>query len=324
MPAKRPDVRERIELLRRTCEDQGPGAALETVRRALRDRHYLLVARAAELAAGRLLFGLETDLAAAYRRFLDNPVKRDPNCTAKGAIVRALVALDWQDADFYVHGLRYRQLEPVWSGTLDTAVDLRSSCAAGLAATSYPRAPVELVDLLYDPEPHARSAAVRAIACAERLGAEAVPRAKALAGDPEPEVTGECLVALLRLAPDEALPFVAAFLDAPDPVIRELAALALGESRLEAALELLRTRWEGQPFKRDADRALLRAAVLHRSETAFDWLLSVARRGDRASAELVTVELAAYRTAPGLRARMRDALTERGDEGLMAEFARVW
>lgn len=324
MPAKRQDVRERIELLRSTCDVGDSGAVLEAVRKALRDRHYLLVARAAELTAERLLFGLETDLAAAYRRFLDNAVKRDPNCAAKGAIVRALVALDWQDADFYVAGLHYRQLEPVWGGTLDTAVDLRSSCAAGLAATAYPRALVEIVDLLHDPEPNARSAAVRAVACAERIGAEAVLRSKALAGDAEAEVTGECLAALLRLAPDDALMFVASFLDDPNPSVQELAALALGESRLDAALHLLRTRWEAQPFKRDTDRSLLRAAVLHRSEAAIDWLLSVVRRGDRESAELVMVALAAYRSAPGLSARMGDVVKERAEEHLLARFAQVW
>ena len=113
-------------------------------------------------------------------------------------------------------------------------MDLRTSCAIGLAATSYPRAIIELVDLLHDPEPHARRGAVRAIACTERLGAEAVLRSCALTGDPEPEVTGECLSALLQVAPDEAVEFVDRFLDDADPTICELAALDCGRNECSA------------------------------------------------------------------------------------------
>ena len=111
------------------------------------------------------------------------------------------------------------------------------------------------MDLLHDPEPHARSGAARAIACTQPLAAEAVLCSKALAGDPEPEVTGECLAALLRVAGDEALDFVAGFLDDPGAEVSALAALALGESHLDGALAVLRARWDAEPFKRDEDRA---------------------------------------------------------------------
>lgn len=324
MTARRPDVRSRIEDYRHDCDQGSAADILLATRKALSDRHYLLVAKAAELSGERLLYDLESDLTTAYSRFLSEPVKRDPNCTAKGAIARALVAIDCQDADFYIAGIRYRQPEPVWGGTVDTAVDLRISCAAGLAATSYPRALVDLVDLLHDPEPHARSGAIRAIACTERLGAEAVLRSKALAGDEEAEVLGDCLTALLQVAPEEAPEFVAGFLDDDDAARSGLAALALGESRLEAALDLLRARWDAQPFKRDADRVLLRAAVLHRSDEAFDWLLDVAEGGDRASAELVMVELAAYRSNQRLRERLGAVLARREDERLMIRFEAIW
>jgi hypothetical protein len=220
--------------------------------------------------------------------------------------------------------MRYRQPAPVWGGTVDTAVDLRCTCAMGLVGTPYPRALIELVGLLHDPEPHARGGAARAIACTEPLAAEAVLRSKALAGDPEPEVVGDCFSGLLRVEPDEAPAFVAAFLDGPDPAISELAALALGESRLDAALDLLRERWEREPMKRDSDRVLLRAAVLHRSEAAFDWLLDLVERGDRTSAELAVVELAVYRSNNKLRLRLEAALAERNDTRLLARFEEIW
>jgi hypothetical protein len=317
---ERPDVRELIDEYLETCGHSSEADVLAATRKALGHRHYLLVAKAAELAGDRLLYDCESDLAAAYARFLDDPIKRDPHCTAKGAIARALVALDYPNADFYLAGIRYRQHEPVWGGTEDRAVDLRSTCAAGLAATSYPRALIALVGLLHDPEPHARSGAIRAIACAEPVAAEAVLRSKALTGDQEPEVIGDCFAALLRVSPEEAPSFVAGFLADDDPQRSGLAALALGESGLEAALTLLRCRWDDQPFKRDEDRLLLRAAVLHRSDAAFDWLIEVVERGDRTSAELVLTELAAYRSNRRLRERLRTAVAGRDDPLLSAGF----
>jgi hypothetical protein len=318
------DARARVEAYRQLCESGDASALRDGTRKALRDSDYLLVARAAELCAERLIYDLEADLIAAYGRFLDKAPKKDPHCTAKGAIARALVALDCQDVDFYLAGVRYRQPEPVWGGTIDTAVDLRTSCAMGLSATAYPRALIELVSLLHDPEPHARAGAARAIACTEPLAAEAVLRAKALSGDPEPDVIGECLTGVLQLAPEDSPEFVAGFLDGPGPAVRELAALALGGSRLDGALALLRERWESQPLKRDADRVLLRAAALHRSDHAFDWLLSLISNGDRASAELVVRELAAYRGNTRLRERVAKVIATRGDEDLVACFGEAW
>jgi hypothetical protein len=322
--AKRPDIPERIEAFRALCNGEAAEAVLAAAREALDDRHYLLVAKAAELARDRLIYALEPDLIAAYRRLLDDPAKRDPGCTAKGAIARALVALDSQDADFFIAGIRYRQPEPVWGGSVDTAVDLRVSCAIGLAATAHPRALIHLVDLLHDLEPHARGGAARAIACVHPLAAEGLLRSKALAGDPEPEVTGECLAALLRVAGNEALDFVARFLDDPDAEVGALAALALGESHLEGALEILRARWDGEPFKRESDRLLLRAAALHRSEAALDWLIEVAGASDRKSAEVAITELGNYRNSARVRARLETLLAERADPELTARYRQAF
>lgn len=318
--AKRPDIRERIETYREHCGHADAEGVLVATRQALADRHPLLVARGAEIAGDRLIYALEADLIAAYARFLDQPVKRDPGCMAKGTIARALVALDCQDAEFFIAGIRYRQPEPVWGGSADTAVDLRTSCAIGLAATSHPRALIHLVDLLHDPEPHARAGAARAIACTQPLAAEAVLRSKALAGDPDPEVTGECLSALLQVASEDAIALVGGFLDAADTDVSALAALALGESHLEAALELLRGRWDAEPFKRERHRMLLRAAALHRSELALDWLLDMVITGDRISAERVVTEIAAYRNSARARDALRAAVTERGEPAVTACF----
>lgn len=322
--AARPDIREQIDAFRSLCDREEPERVPGAVRKALADRHRLLVAKAAELAGDRLLYALEPELIVAYRRFLDDPVKRDPGCMAKGSIARALVALDSRDAGFFIAGIGYRQPEPVWGGSVDTAVDLRVSCAIGLAATSHPRALIHLIDLLHDPEPHARSGALRAIACTQPLAAEAVLRSKALSGDPEPEVTGDCLAALLQVAGEDGLDFVGGFLRTPSLEINGLAALALGESRLDGALHLLRARWDAEPFRRSAEHLLLRAGALHRSEAALDWLVTVVADADRTSAEVAINELGAYRNNARLRERLGAVLARRGDARLASGYEKAF
>jgi hypothetical protein len=290
MPPKQKMIKERIRELHLKCSNSDPVEVQATVLEALNDRHCLIVKEAAELCEERLIYDLEADLLEAYRRFLKKPVKNDPNCTAKEAIARTLVALDSQEVEFFIAGLGYHQHEPVWGGTEDTATDLRVSCAMGLANTSYPRALIELVALLYDHNSHARRGAVRAIAYTQPLAAEAVLRSKAMAGDAEPEVIGETLSALLQVSPSESQEFVASFLESHrDPMLRQSVALAIGESRLDEALDVLRSCWNDKPLKEEQDYCLLLGAILNRSEKAFAWLLDVVVEEDPASARFVVV-----------------------------------
>jgi hypothetical protein len=323
MARRSEDPQSRIQHLH--CAADGDGAALPEVARAvLRDPHPLAVARAAELCGERLLYDLESDLIAAFERLRPLPFRKDPQCMAKGAIARALVTLDCQDAGLYRIGISLRQPEPVWGGSVDTAVDLRATCAMGLVQTRDTRALIDLVDLLADPEARARAGAARAIACAEPLAAEAVLRVKALMGDPEAEVVGECLAGLLQVAPEESAGFVAGFLDASDPAVAEQAALSLGGSRLDLALGLLRERWDAEPLKRDGHRILLRGAILHRSEAAFDWLLGVIARGDPRTAAWVVEELAVYRSNARLATSVKDAVEARARPPVSDAWRRAW
>jgi hypothetical protein len=263
-------------------------------------------------------------LLAAYARFLEKPVKQDPSCFAKKAIARALVALDCNHAEFFSRGLRYRQLEPVWGGTADTAADVRASCAIGLVASGYPRALVELAPLFFDPEPGARMGAVRAAACGNPREAELLLRSKVLAGDAEPQVLGECFTGLLQVEPDESIDFVAAHLEHADDAVRELAALALGESRLAAALAPLKEAWSGLLVADEFRRALLHAAAAHRSEAAFDWLLTIAADARVPVALEVLEALAIYKHNAKLQQRLEAALAERGEPKLLERFAALW
>ncbi len=296
----------------------------EPLAAALAHKHYRVVAKAARVAADGLLYDLVPALRGAYPRFLDKPLKSDPNCFAKKAIVRALVALDCDDVEFYLAGLRLKQMEPVWGGTADTAADVRGSCAMGLVASGGPRALVALAELLYDPEPDARIGAVRAAACGNPREAELLLRSKTLAGDAEPAIIGECFSALLSVEAEESLAFVAPYLKHADLALRELAALAIGESRAPGALEILKTAWNDVVVAEEFRFALIRAAAAHRSEAAFDWLLGVAAEARRPVAEHVIETLALYKHNARLAQRLAGVLNARGDHELVDSFGRLW
>jgi HEAT repeat protein len=311
-PRKRADSEaQALEALNALGPTTERSAQIAAVRSALGHRQFHVVAKAATLAAERLLHECVPELLGAYPRFLENPVKRDPNCIAKKAIARALVELECQDVDFFLSGIRYVQREPVWGGTADTAVDVRCSCAMGLASTGYSRAVAELAALLSDPEARARIGAARAIACSDPREAEVLLRFKALAGDQEPEVIGECFSGLLAIAPQESLRFVAEYLKHEDQAIREYAALALGESRQPLALERLRAAWDDEYVTLEARLTLIRAAALHRSEAAFDWLLSFIEHGTQAHADCAVEALSVYERNSKLIERVQSALARR-------------
>jgi HEAT repeat protein len=322
--ATRRTVEEKLSELEAAAADVDRNAQCTAIGSALADKHYRLVAKAARLAADALLYELTPALLAAYPRFLEQPVKRDPNCLAKKAIARALVALDCEDTEFFRRGLRYRQPEPVWGGTVDTAVDIRCSCAMGLVASGSPRALADLCELLADPEVDARAGAARAIACGTPREAELLLRAKAVCGDAEPQVIGACFIGLFSVEPDESVEFVARYLDDRDDAISEAAALALGESRQEAALDRLKIAWDGVLLKPGFRRSLIRAAAIHRSDRAFDWLVSLVDEADRRLADDVIEILAVYKHNDKLAQRLSAAVEARGDDVLRSRFAELW
>jgi HEAT repeats len=282
------------------------------IKRALADKSCRVVAKAASLCAEHALREYVEELKAAYQRFLaSDPAKRDPHCTAKQAIVRALVDLDCSDIEFFRAGLRYRQLEPVWGGSVDTATDVRSACAMGMVASGYWRALPEVVELLADKEVRVREGAARAISCGNPQAAEVLLRFKVLTGDSEPQVIGECFTGLMAIAADESLAFVAGYLLDPDDAIRDLAALALGESRHPEAIKHLMAAWDEVVHQPEFRVVLIRAAAVHRSDAAFDWLLKIIEQAPSKFADAAVEALAVYERNTKLAARIEEALTAR-------------
>jgi hypothetical protein len=128
----------------------------------------------------------------------------------------------------------------------------------------------------------------------------------------------------LQVEPDESIGFVAAHLAHADDAVRELAALALGESRLDGALAPLQEAWNGVLVGEELRRALLRAAAAHRSEAAFDWLLTLAADARVPVALEIVESLAVCRHNAKLKQRLETVLVERGDPTLLERFAAQW
>jgi HEAT repeat protein len=167
---------------------------------------------------------------------------------------------------------------------------------------------VPLVHLLADEHEQARSTAASALAASGRDDAALLLRLKILSGDKEPAVVGECLTAFLRLTRSTEL--IETFLDSPDDETREMAILALAESRQPAAADLLIARLarELSPERR---RPMLEALAMNRQPAAIDYLLNVVREGG-GNAKQAIAAMEIFKPDAALRAKMEAAMRESG------------
>jgi hypothetical protein len=287
----------------------------------LRHKSNHAIAAAAGAAEHLEAGALTTDLVQAFEKLMRDPAKLDPACKATTAIVQALIQLEDPAARVYFAGVRHVQWEGSFGPKVDAAAPLRGLCARGLARMGHPDALLECVTLLADPEIAARAGAIRAIADAGRPDGVLLLRLKALLGDKEIDVTGECFAALLSLDPAGSVDFVAKFLHSRTEGIGEQAALALGESRVPAAFEALREAWE-QGGAAEQRRTLLVAIAMLRSDDALEFLLS--RLGEESGpvAADALAGLAFYARDEAVLARVDGIIQQRGDSALEAVFAR--
>jgi HEAT repeat protein len=251
------------------------------LRTALADRINLVAAKAARVAAELQMGELIPDLLSAYDRLFVKPVERDSQCWAKNAIAQALVDLDYREHAPFLMGARHVQMEPVWNGQEDTAQKLRGACLLALVTCNdIPRAETlrVLVDALVDKARAVRVEAVRAIAEMEGDEAALVLRLKARMGDEEPAVTGQAFDSLLRLEPERGLDLVKGYLESGPAELKEEAALALGASRMPAAVEVLLGFLPGvsDPYLR---KTVLRGLAASRQEKALEFLRGLVKQG---------------------------------------------
>ena len=297
-------LEETLEALRAVRQDPRAESSLAELRRVIAGDGSHAVARAAAIAGEHGLDALATDLAAAFPRFFEKPERTDPGCSAKTAIVEALRRLDQPAVALYRRGAAHVQMEPVFGGRVDTAVDLRGASALALAEHGGGDVLVDLAHLLADPEPRVRVSAARAVAVAGRDAGLPLLHLKAAGGDVEPLVVAECLLSLLRLDAPSQLAFVASLLEKDERA--EAAASALGDSRLAEALPILRE-WLPRAAPRGLGRAALFALAALRRDDAVDLLLDVVRDEPAGLARDAVAALASIRTDAAMRERVHAA-----------------
>jgi HEAT repeat protein len=304
---------EQIRELRKAIPDSRTVAIL---RKSLTDRANLIVAEAARAAGEIHAAELIPDLLAAYSRLFDDPVKTDPKCWGKTAIIKALTTVDYNESPPYIRGSTHVQMEPVWGKVEDAAGPLRANCILALPQCSDLRRFEifrRLVDSLMDPLDPVRLEAVRAI---EQMNGDEAPlllRLKARTGDLRPAVTGCAFDAILHLESERGLDFVAEFLKSADPEVRDEAALAMGVWRHAKAIEILIAEWKGT-MDREFRTVLLRAISSSREESALEFLFSLVKEGPewQAAAALEALEL--HAGSPEIQARVALAKDARNQE----------
>jgi hypothetical protein len=247
-----------------------------SLRKALGHKNNFIVAKAADLTREFELSSLTQDVVSAFSRFFENPVKSDPQCWAKNALSHALAALEYQDVDVFLRGMRHIQMEPVWGGSSDTAGTLRATCALALVQC---RSLLEvdllthLVELFADKDKSVRVEAVRAVEQVGSSSASLLLRLRATLGADEPEVLGACYSGVLRIEGARGIQWVEQFLATADDAAGE-AALAIAGTHSAVGFEALR-----KCVDKTADpwflSVVLSAIALTRQEAAIEFLLDL-------------------------------------------------
>lgn len=304
---KRAPVRDALDALGEAMRPGREDRRLSLVRASLSHRSNLVVARAARAARDAELGAVADDLVAAFARFLEDPIRRDPGCSAKHEIVRALLALDHPARDVYLAGVSHVQREPAFGGPIDTAPELRAVSAMALVVTEHPAALTACVGLLVDRDPAARAGGLRALSASGRPDVALVMRLFALRGDPEPGVLAEAFGGLLLLTVNDAIPFVADSLAAADVDIARAAAMALGEARGSDAIAALRARLPSED-RRDVRHTIIVALASSRDDQAFDTLLELVATGAPADSKAAAEALGMFAHDEALQGRVRAAL----------------
>lgn len=292
------------------------GDALETGRS-------LVAARAAREVAERGLWELGTAVAACFSRFLVDAVKTDPGCNAKEACLETLASLEHIDPGPFLEGAAHVQREPSWGPPVDTAVSVRARAITALAAMGYPGFLVVAGDLLGDREVPVRLATAEAVLLhGAPDGAGLLLLASRREGE-DPSVLGACLTGALRLSPEWSLGRVRAMLEDPEVEPRDAAALALGESGLDEAVEVLVSRLEDVPLSQDRP-PLVRALAFHRSERALEALGELVADGSEGDGVEVLRALVPRRDDPRVTEALAGAVARSGRESLEDLLAELY
>lgn len=196
------------EALQKVSDLRAAGMSEEnitTLRKMINKQAGVVVAKAAEIASEWNSTELAQDLHDAFYRLREDGVDTDPQCWGKTAIVKALYDLAWQNTQLFVDACKTIQLEPVYGGKGDSAVNVRTAgiqALAQLPAVDTLTVVNTLADLLADESPKVRAEAARACVYCQPLLVSPLLRLKIRSGDAEPRVLGVCFDTLLIISPE--------------------------------------------------------------------------------------------------------------------------
>ncbi|MBA2113360.1 hypothetical protein [Bremerella alba] len=313
--------------LRSLARHEGPftsDEARKILQSALAHASNRTVQRAAEMIAQAEDASFTSDLVKAYWRLKRNPLKKDPGCLAKTAIVKALVQAEHADMELFRDGITYCQIEPHWQGEIDSAAEIRGVCAIGLVHFT---PTIEVLNhcavLLSDLWPEARLGAAQALGALAQIEAAPLLRLKLLTGDSQPEVHGECCSAMLKADREEGLAFVQPFLNSHDADQCVQTALALGEARLPGTFDRLRNAW-GLRSELNVRESLLLCIGLLRTTESQEFLLSLIDKRDIRTAADAVKALRLNGPLGDLRERTEAAVEVTESDTLMSAFREEW
>ncbi|RCS52841.1 hypothetical protein DTL42_08390 [Bremerella cremea] len=317
-------VGQQLHALNQLRADLAAAESHAQLKQALGDPSNRVVERAAELIAETEENSFTPPLLKAYWRLKRNPLKKDPGCLGKTAIVKALIQLEHTDPEVFRDGVVYQQIEPHWKGDRDTAAELRGICAIGLVHF-VPTLEVlnHCAMLLVDRWPEARLGAAQALGALGQAEATPLLRMKLKLGDDQAEVHGECCSALLKIDREAGLEILRPFLASHDADCCVQTALALGEAKLPGTFDLLRSTW-GHRSELGVRESLLLCIGLLRSSESQDFLLSLIDARDLRTAADAVKALRLHGDQGEIRQRTEMAVEKTGSEELRRVFRTEW
>lgn len=317
-------IADQLRSLARSEESLKSDEAKQTLQAALSHASNRTVQQAANMIAEEEDASLTADLVKAYWRLKRNPLKKDPGCLGKTALVKALVQVEYADMEVFRDGIHYCQIEPHWQGEIDSAAELRGVCAIGLVHFA---PAIEVLNrcavLLSDQWPEARLGAAQALGALGQIEAAPLLRLKLLTGDTQAEVHGECCSAMLKADREEGLAFVQKFLTSPDADQCVQTALALGEARLSGTFGILRSAW-GRRSELNVRESLLLCIGLLRTTESQDFLLSLIDKRDIRTAADAVKALRLNGPMGDIRERTEAAVEATESDALLRTFREEW
>lgn len=285
---------------------------------ALAERHGLAIAAASRAVQAHRAVACLPDLAAALARLYE---AEDPQAHGKLAALTTLDELGWDDPAPFLRAVAHQQWEPVWGGRIDAAAPLRVRAAQGMVRLGHHALWRILGDLLVDGVAEVRGAAAQLLG---QVGGErAVLQLRLRVRLPEDrehaEVMGDHVAGLLACAGEEGLPLAVARLASDELAEAQAVALAIGASRLPAALAPLTARLESA-IDRRLRRTCIDAIALLRSPTAAAVLLERLTEADAEEGVELLAALRVYRDRPEVVQQVGAAVARTGHR----RWREVW